>query len=677
MAIDKDYLNNLEEQYGLPPGLLSAQMAAESGGDAKAVSPKGALGAFQFMPGTAKQYGIDPLDPQQAAEGAARMNADLLNKYNGDIVSTLAAYNWGQGNVDRKGVDRAPTETQNYIDKILSKMGSAGTTALSAIGNAIIPSANAAENPYENMSDEDLLKEAQKTGLLGKEPYGELTPKSQVISDINAENAPTESWIGSRPWSEEHIQAYDLSKEDPYSQMSDEELLKEAQKQGIKGREGETFLGMGPEAWKALGQSAQAGLEGLGDIYDLAALPFNLLGAKIPSASEQIRAASPFPNEQNIATDLTRGAASAIPWVVGGSALSSIGKPLAEAVGEALATPQLTAFATGDALRGLAERSGASPAMQMAAQIAGLVGGGGLGTIGAKGAQAIEKLAAPISDAAATKLSGIVSKAEANAVPKTSEDMIKIYKQIREKVTPGLSDTTPKSFMDDFLENIQKTFSKTEEGKATSGNDAVTDLISRWEKLKGKPISLEGAEEMDRGLNKLISKEYSIKGLTDTGRELQEIKYALRQAIDKSFAENTSNQALNESRKIWSQAMKLRDLEAIQDRALMTENPVTSIKSQLKTLLNNKKALRGYSKEEIDALRNAQKVGAMTGLIKFAGSGINKYIAAGFGGASGGLPGAVAAGAVTHGASEAAKAIATKMQLSKLTKAKNIVAKGK
>ncbi len=113
----------LEKQYGLPLGLLSAVQYQESRGDANAVSPAGAQGAFQFMPNTAKQYGIDPFDPDQAALGAAKMYADLAKKYDNDVPSMLAAYNWGQGNLDKHGLEKAPSETRNYIKNITARMG--------------------------------------------------------------------------------------------------------------------------------------------------------------------------------------------------------------------------------------------------------------------------------------------------------------------------------------------------------------------------------------------------------------------------------------------------------------------------------------------------------------------------------------------------------------------------
>lgn len=127
-------LNSLEQQNGLPPGTLAAMMQRESGGNPNAVSPKGAIGSFQFMPQTAQQYGIDPTNPDQSAQAAAQMMGQLRQKYNGDMPSALAGYNWGQGNVDRQGLQNAPPETQNYIQNIMGK-----------IGSAIVPPAEAAE----------------------------------------------------------------------------------------------------------------------------------------------------------------------------------------------------------------------------------------------------------------------------------------------------------------------------------------------------------------------------------------------------------------------------------------------------------------------------------------------------------------------------------------------------
>jgi hypothetical protein len=117
-----ELLAQLEDKYKLPSGLLSAVMKQESGGNVNAVSPKGARGAFQFMPATAKQYGVDVNSLESSADGAARMYADLLKTHNGDVDKALASYNWGQGNVAKKGMAQAPKETRDYIMKIKSNM---------------------------------------------------------------------------------------------------------------------------------------------------------------------------------------------------------------------------------------------------------------------------------------------------------------------------------------------------------------------------------------------------------------------------------------------------------------------------------------------------------------------------------------------------------------------------
>lgn len=85
-------------------------------------SPAGALGIAQFMPATAAEMGIDPLDPFAAIDAAGRYLRSLYRQ-TGDWAKALAAYNWGIGNVQRKGLSRAPTETRNYFTQILADIG--------------------------------------------------------------------------------------------------------------------------------------------------------------------------------------------------------------------------------------------------------------------------------------------------------------------------------------------------------------------------------------------------------------------------------------------------------------------------------------------------------------------------------------------------------------------------
>ncbi|HFI1786392.1 TPA: lytic transglycosylase domain-containing protein [Escherichia coli] len=115
----------LEGKYGLPAGLLSSVAGIESGGDPFAVSPKGAKGPFQFMDGTARDLGLkgmDVYDPHKSADAAARYLRYLLDATGGDLEKALASYNWGLGNVQKKGMDNLPSETRNYVPKVMAGM---------------------------------------------------------------------------------------------------------------------------------------------------------------------------------------------------------------------------------------------------------------------------------------------------------------------------------------------------------------------------------------------------------------------------------------------------------------------------------------------------------------------------------------------------------------------------
>lgn len=130
MSGEPSYFSAFEKSQGLPAGSLYAQEMVESRGKIGAVSPRGAMGPFQFMPDTAKQYGLDdPYNLHDSAAAAARMMGDLMRKYKGDIRKALAGYNWGAGNVDRdiaqngsQWESHLPAETRNYLNKITSAL---------------------------------------------------------------------------------------------------------------------------------------------------------------------------------------------------------------------------------------------------------------------------------------------------------------------------------------------------------------------------------------------------------------------------------------------------------------------------------------------------------------------------------------------------------------------------
>jgi len=100
-------IDRASSTYGVDRNLIVSVIKAESGFDAGATSPKGAMGLMQLMPGTARDV-----------MGGTRYLKGLLERYDGDVKKALAAYNWGAGNLERS-TGYLPEETRNYIARIM------------------------------------------------------------------------------------------------------------------------------------------------------------------------------------------------------------------------------------------------------------------------------------------------------------------------------------------------------------------------------------------------------------------------------------------------------------------------------------------------------------------------------------------------------------------------------
>lgn len=231
-----------EGQYGLPEGLLSTIGYNESRYNPNAVSPAGATGLMQLMPPTAKEYGVDARDPYASIDAAGKKMAGLIKYYNGDMAKAVAAYNYGEGNLNRairkagdNWLSATPRETQLYVSNVLGgapppeqegpkgemyeiplanggslhapvgmpreqAIADARAHGIDAVGLREVPLANGGTlRVPDNMSDEEAVKRASEAdptidfSLPKKETEGRGT---KALEDIGVGAAKTGVGIG-------------------------------------------------------------------------------------------------------------------------------------------------------------------------------------------------------------------------------------------------------------------------------------------------------------------------------------------------------------------------------------------------------------------------------------------------------------------------------------------------
>jgi hypothetical protein len=170
--------------HGLEPALLHALVYQESRYCTEALSPKGAVGLGQLMPGTAQALGVDPHDPEQNLYGAAAYLRAQWETF-GDWELALAAYNAGPGAVQKYGGIPPYEETQTYVVKVLGLYGEMlETYPAHFVQEELQPVAAKLETAAEIPGD--WLETPAGAGVLGQLPVLEVTPPKPPMLIVSA-----------------------------------------------------------------------------------------------------------------------------------------------------------------------------------------------------------------------------------------------------------------------------------------------------------------------------------------------------------------------------------------------------------------------------------------------------------------------------------------------------------
>ena len=195
------------QQHGVSEGLITAGMHTESGFNIKARSPVGAQGLMQLMPATARRFNVsNAYDPQQNIFAGAKYLSWLLKRFNGDTRLAIAAYNAGEGNVDKYGGIPPFRETQDYVRRVTSRYQNLYASGLGT---------NLSESSNNNQTGQVLAQSANYTSSNNSSSPTATPPPKQynrqiiTLADGTFTDAPAGTYTTANAVASAHIRLSD------------------------------------------------------------------------------------------------------------------------------------------------------------------------------------------------------------------------------------------------------------------------------------------------------------------------------------------------------------------------------------------------------------------------------------------------------------------------------------
>lgn len=607
-------------QNNIDPNWLMAQGQVESSGDPDAYNKEtGASGLAQLIPATAKSLGVtDPFDPKQAIFAQAKLARQNLDRY-GDMQTATSAYHGGT-NQENWG-----PKTQDYTNKVMNiykgktQMAQNDTPLAAALKNFKDNNDQEPNTSASSSSNADTALAAALKNYKDEEPSTVKSVKDQpspffdALSDIEKD---TEESL--RNTATNTGQA--ISEPMNSNRMADwsQHPVMGPLDAGVRtiGKLGNALSGTSAAVFSPIQGALTASVENSGVIPAVANAIKNNLVPDDPRFTANISTENQHQLADNIGGDLT----------------NAIGIRLAGAHGE-------------NALRA---RQGLSP---------------------------LPKPSNPLTDFMQDESSGGKSSSAIATVPTD---------QLRSMAVDSYNSATSKGgllnngVVDSTIDKaVSNAGYQTPEGRAFAGDNLATQTLDKLESLRGKPLSLQGLQEIDDSIGDNIQSSYR-SGNDDVAMKLIKIRDTFRDASKNASSDDMQNpngfSDWQTGDKLWSTYRASKSIDDILSNAMSADVPSTAIKNGFKAFVKNEKNLAPFNDEEIAALKQAAKTGLVTGALKTFGSKIISGIVGGTAGAAGGgVLGGLAGAGVGEAVGYPFRSAATALQANKANYVKNLL----